>query len=128
MASQAQLNRARPLRLTTAAIAAAPTDGTTDPVRIMSPRTPTGLRTTGLALGLKAPTNVTAATAVAAGFGVVLWLFNPITKAWFSCSTASINYGEAWVTFDFNASGIYIQVTAATVAVAGSIDFHPWEQ
>lgn len=124
---QALLNRAPPQRLGTAAIAAAPTDGTTLPHRQMSPVTPTGMTTTGLAIGLKAP-SAGSATAIAAGFTVSLWLLNPVTLAWFSSSSASLNYGEAWVTFDFNASGLYYQVAAASVAVAGNIDFHVWEQ
>lgn len=124
---QASINRAPPQRLATAAIAAAPTDGTTLPHRIMSATTATGLQTTGLAIGLKAP-SVGSATAVAAGFSVVVWILNPVTLAWFSCLAASIPYGECWVTFDFNASAIFYQVTAASVAGAGDIDFHVWEQ
>lgn len=126
-ASQAELNRGVPLRLGTAAIAADPVDGTTVPHMIMSPLTVTGLQTTGLFLGLKAPT-VNPATAVAAGFAVVVWIQNPLTGAWFACSSASIPYGQPWGTFDFNASNLYFQVTAASVAVAGDIDFHAWEQ
>jgi hypothetical protein len=124
---QALLNRAAPLRLTTAGIAAAPTDGTTLPHMQMSAQTPTGMTTTGLALGLKAPT-VGSATAVAGGFTVSVWLVNPVTLAWFASASAVIDFSQVFVTFDFNASGVYFQVAAASVAVAGSIDFHAWEQ
>jgi hypothetical protein len=124
---QPLLNRAPPQRLSTGAIAAAPTDGTTLPHRQMSAVTPTGMTTTGLAIGLEAPT-VGAATAIAGGFTVTIWLLNPVTLAWFSSSSAAIGFGEAFCTFDFNASGIYYQVAAASVAAAGLIDFHVWEQ
>jgi hypothetical protein len=128
-ASQAQLNRGRILRLATANIAAAPTDGVagTSPHYRMSAQTPTELQTTGLFLGLKAPTSGSA-TAIAAGFSVVVYLLNPVTRAWFSTSTTSVVYGAAFVTFDFNASSLYFQVTAGSVSVAGDIDFHLWEQ
>jgi hypothetical protein len=126
-ASQAEIGRGVPLRLGTAAIAADPVDGTTVPHMIMSRTTPTSLETTGLFLGLKAPT-VNPATAIAAGFTVSVWLQNPITGAWFACASAAIAYGQAFGTFDFDASNLYFQVAAASVAVGGDIDFHCWEQ
>jgi hypothetical protein len=126
-ATQAKINRAVPLRLGTAAIAADPVDGTTAPHMIMSPFTSTGMMTTGLALGLKAPT-ASSATAIAAGFTVSIWIQNPLTGAWFACASAVIPYGQPWGTFDFNASNVYFQVAAASVSVAGDIDFHAWEQ
>lgn len=126
-ASQSKLNRAKILRLATTNIASAPLDASNGPTYKMSPQTPTGLTTTGLALGLKAP-NASPATAVAAGFSVVVWVINPVTLAWFSNSTAVIPFGQLFVTFDFNASGLYFQVLAASVAVDGNIDFHLWEQ
>jgi hypothetical protein len=124
---QAELSRAAILRLATADIAAAPTDGVASIHRTMSPRTPTGQRTTGLAVGIKAPT-VGAAVAVAGGFSLVAWVFNPVTSAWFACSAASIAFNEFWVSFDFNASSLYLQVEAASVATPGLLDFHLWEQ
>jgi hypothetical protein len=126
-ASQAEITRAVPLRLGTAAVAADPVDGETLPHWVMSPWTTTGLQTTGLAIGLKAPA-VNPATAVAAGFSVVLWIWNPLTGAWFACATAVIPYGQPFGTFDFNASGIYLQIAAASVAAAGDVDVHAWEQ
>jgi hypothetical protein len=126
-ASQAELNRAPIQRLATTAIAAAPTDGTTLPHRIMSPRTVTLHKTTGFALGLKAPSSGSA-TAVAAGFSVVIWIYNPVSRAWFACAATDIGYNQAFVTFDFNASGLYFQVAAASVTLDGNIDFHCWEQ
>jgi hypothetical protein len=124
---QGELNRAAILRLDTAVVAAAPTDGVATVHRTMSPRTPTNHRTTGLAIGLKAPTSG-AAVAVAAGFSVVVWILNPVTAAWFACAAAAIKYGEAWVSFDFNASAIYLQIEAASVATPGLIDLHIWGQ
>lgn len=124
---QALVNRARIFRLGTAAIASAPTDGTTQPHYAMFSVTQTGLATTGLAVGLKAPT-VNPATAISAGFTVTLWLLNPVTLAWFSSASSSIPFGQAWVTFDFNASFLFFQIAAASVSVAGDVDFHVWEQ
>lgn len=126
-AQQASLTRARPLRLGTAAIAAAPVDGTTAPQREMSAINANGFPTTGLGLGLKAPT-VGAAVPIAAGFSVVIWLYNPLTAMWFASSAAAIGFDQAWVTFDFNASALYFQILVASVSVAGDVDFHPWEQ
>jgi hypothetical protein len=126
-ATQAKINRAVPLRLGTAAIAADPVDGTTPPHMIMSPFTSTGMMTTGLAVGLKAP-SAAAATAIAAGFTLVIWIQNPLTGAWFACTPAVIPFGQPWGTFDFNASNLYFQVAAASVAVAGDVDIHAWEQ
>lgn len=125
MSDQADVSRGRVLRLSTAAVTAAPTDGTTDPAMVMSSRTPTGLETTGLWIGLKAPT-AGSATAGAGGFTVTVYVRNPTTGAWFSCSSTSMAYGQAFVTFDFNASELYFQIT--NVAVAGNVDVHVWEQ
>ena len=126
-ASQAELNRAPIQRLGTAAIAAAPTDGTTIPHRIMAPWTTTGHKTTGFAIGLKAPA-AGSAVAVAAGFSVIVWIYNPVARSWFACDPVSVDYNEAFVTFDFNASGLYFQIAATSVFTAGNIDFHCWEQ
>ncbi len=124
---QAKINRGKPLLLATASIAAAPTDGTTQPHLKMSPKSPTGLSTTGFFLGLKAPGSG-AATAIAAGFSLVVWVVNPVGLRWFSTSTTVISYNQAFVTFDFNPSGLYFQITAASVAGAGNVYVHTWEQ
>jgi len=129
MSSQAELGRGRPVRLATANVAAAPTDGVDATHLIMSPRTPTQMLSTGVFLGLKAPTDVTAATAVAAGFTLTVWVANPVTFAWFAMQAITgLAYSQAYVTFDLDASCLYFQIAAATVSVAGSIDFHVWEQ
>jgi hypothetical protein len=125
-ATQALLSRGPILRLGTAATAAAPVDGVTLPHYTMSPTTPTGLQTTGLALGLKAPTVSPAATGSA--FSIILWILNPVTRAWFAAAAASIAFDEAFISFDFNACALYFQIEAASVSGAGDIDLHLWEQ
>lgn len=127
MAQQSLIQRSPIYRLSTAAIAAAPTDGTTQPHVIMSPETPTGLQTTGLELGLKAP-SAGAAVAVAAGFSVVCWVWNPLNGSWFSMAAVDVPYGQLFVSFDLDAHALYFQVTAASVATPGDIDFHVAEQ
>jgi len=128
-ATQAALTRARPFRLSTATIAAAPTDGSAGTAAhiILSPVTTTGLETTGIFLGLKAPSSGSA-TAVAAGFTVIPWFLNPVTFAWFAGASAAIAYNQAFTTFDIDAVGIYFQIDAASVSVNGNIDFHVAEQ
>lgn len=128
--AQVKVNRQRIFRWLAANIAAAPTDGAqnTNGQYNMSPKTTTGLITTGILLGLKAPTNVTAATAVAAGFSVIMWVLNPVTLAWFAATPVSVPYNQAFTTFDLDASTLYFQVDPASVSVAGSIDFHLTEQ
>lgn len=130
--AQADLNRSRPFRRSTAAIAAAPVDGSeaadgTPPDIVMSAQTPTGLKTTGFFVGLKAP-GAGAAVANAPGFSLVVWIRSPTTRSWFSCATVTINYNEADVTFDFNASELYFQILAASVNTNGNVYFHVWEQ
>jgi len=127
VATQAALVRARPFRLTTTNINAAPVDGTTQAHFVMAPLSTTGLQTTGVMLGLKAPT-VNPATAVAAGFSVIMWILNPVTRAWFAASAVSVPYNTAFVTFDLDASALYFQIDVASVSVAGDIDFHVSEQ
>lgn len=121
---QPRLTRGRIVRLGTAAIANAPNDGGTNPHLIMSPKTPTGVVTTGIAIGLKAA----GAEAVASGFLVTVWVLQPIYGYWFKCAPVALQYDEFADSFDINPAGLYFQVTAASVAVAGSIDFHCMEQ
>jgi hypothetical protein len=125
MATQALLSRGTIVRLDTGVIAAAPVDGVTLPHYTMSPTTSTGQRTTGLALGIKAPT---VGAAVSAAFTVVLWIQNPVTRAWFSAAAEDIAYDEAFGSFDFNAAALYFQVDVASVTTPGLIDLHLWEQ
>lgn len=126
MSQQADLNRGVPFRLASANVSAQPTDGVTQPHVTMSPIGATNLLTTGLFFGFKAPTNVTAATAGAGGFTVVIWIANMVTLSWFSSSSVSVSYDQAFSTFDFNAAALFFQVT--NVSVAGSIDVHLIEQ
>lgn len=127
MALQPEIIRGRIARLTTGNVAAAPADGVTQPALTLGPKTSTGLETTGFALGLKAPT-AGAATAIAAGFSVVVWYANPVTLAWFAGASTSIPYDQLFTTFDVDAAAIYFQIAAASVSVAGDVDFHIFEQ
>ncbi len=130
--TQSDLVRGRVLRLVVGGGGAgdhntAPTDGTTAPDLVMSPVTPTGLKTTGLSFGFKAPTAGTPAAAVApaGGFTVVVWVRNPVTRAWFSCSSITVDYGQLFGTFDLDACELYFQISGQTSD--GGIDLHAME-
>lgn len=125
MADQAELLAARPIRLATTTVSAAPTDGTTDPHVVLSPVAPSGLRTTGFFFGLKAPTasGVTAAVAAAGDFTVTVWIRDPVTKFWFSArARTGVAYGQAYMTFDLDACEIYFQI--GNIGTNGSVDIH----
>jgi hypothetical protein len=124
-ATQALLSRGTIVRLDTGVIAAAPVDGVTQPHYTMSPTTPTGQKTTGLALGIKAPT---VGAAASTAFNVILWIQNPVTRAWFSAAAESIGFNEAFGSFDFNAASLYFQIDVASVTTPGLVDLHLWEQ
>lgn len=124
--SQAELVKGSPIIIGTAAHAAAPVDGTTEPDFVMSPRSPTGLPATGFAFGLKAP-SAGSAVATAPGFTVTVWVRNPATKNWFSFAPRTgINYRDLMGTFDIDAAEIYFQVTSVTTP--GNIYFEHWSQ
>lgn len=133
MAKQANITRGRPLLLATNDIVGAPGNGyespqDADPLQtphhIMSPRTATNMRTTGIIIGLTSPSGaVVPATANAGGFELVLWVANPTGWFWQRCTSVFLNYRDASVTFDINAFPLYVQITATSVAVAGSIIF-----
>lgn len=123
---QADINRGIPFRIATANVGAQPTDGVTLPHVVMSPVGATSLLTTGILFGFKAPTDGTSATAGAGGFTVVIWVANATLLAWFSSSSVSVSFDQAFSTFDFNASALFFQVT--NVNVAGNIDVHLIEQ
>lgn len=129
---QAQISRGRPLVLATGDIAAEPTDGLTSgtgatpvtaPHHVMSPRASVGMKTTGIVIGLKIPALSTAAP-VAAGFELFLWVANPVTWSWFRTTPVRLQDRDATVTYDINAFPVYIQISAASVAAAGNLEFH----
>jgi hypothetical protein len=126
MATQALLSRGRIVRLTTAAAAAAPVDGVTAPHFTMSPITATGLQTTGLALGLKAPT--VGAAASTGSFSIIAWIMNPLTMSWFAFAAEDIDFSQGFVSFDIDAAALYFQIVASSVGTPGSVDLHLWEQ
>jgi hypothetical protein len=134
-ARQAKLSLGRPLELQTANIAAEPQDGyadsfgpdpLTDPHHIISPRTSTGMYTTGIMIGLTA--GLGHATPVAGGFELVLWVANPVGYFWYRSTSVFLQSRDAAVTFDIDAFPIYLQIVASSVAVAGSIRFNLMEQ
>jgi len=104
-----------------ARIAAPPTGGLPD--FTMSPVAVSKMPTTGLALMLQAPTSagVIAATPNAGGFGFFVWVRDPATGLWASFAEVTIAYQQLFVTFDIDASDLFFQLDAATVAVAGFI-------
>jgi hypothetical protein len=125
--AQSNLTRLKIFRIATATNAAAPVDGTTQPTITLSPLAPTGLATTGILMGLKAPTT-SPATPVAAGFSVVPWIRNPMTGDWFAGDTVSMPYGAAFSSFDFDACDLYFQFLAAGTAADGNVEIHISEQ
>lgn len=120
----------RAVRIQTATHAAAPTDGAggTSPDIVTSPVTPGGLPMTGLMLLLKAPTFGAAATSVAAGFQVVIWIRNPITYQWGATAQFQTPVDTWFSTFDFDGGELYFQIVAASVTGAGGIDISVVEQ
>lgn len=127
---QAQVVAARVLRVSSATVASAPTDGTpttdgTEPHITLSPWAATGINTTGFTFGMKAP-SAGSAVADTGGFSVTPWVRNPVTKRWFSGKTVSIGYGEAWVCWGVDAVELYFQI--ANVLTPGNIDLEIAEQ
>jgi len=131
MAQQSELSRARIVRIATVDAAADPIDGPpgvgTEPQFFMSPVTPTGLRTTGLALSCSAP-GTNAAAAIAAGFSVSAWVLNPYGRSWFKGGTIDMGYRQMFSSFDLNACAVFLQIAAASVVTPGDVYFHFWEQ
>lgn len=133
---QARISRGRPLLLATTDIDGAPDNGYESPQdatplqtphHVMSPLTVTGLRTTGLQIGLTQP-SAGPATANAGGFGLIVWVANPTGYFWQRTTTCFLDYRFASVIFDINAFPIYLQVDPTTVAVNGNILFTILEQ
>lgn len=121
MTQQTEITAARPRRFNSVDTAEAPVDDVTEPMFTGSPLAPTGQRTTGFLIILKAPTTGSA-TAPADGFTVTPWIRDPTTKVWGSGVSYQIPYGQAWVCGDVGASELYFQIADATVD--GEIDVH----
>jgi hypothetical protein len=100
--------------------------GGAEPTFVMSPETPTGQQTTGFLIFLKEPTTGTAAVPTAGGFTVTIWVRNPITYSWAAGAPVVMDYDQAFVTGDLDASEIYVQITGATTQ--GTILVHFAEQ
>jgi hypothetical protein len=131
---QARISKGRRLRLSTAAIAAEPSDGysgsflsgnpLTTPHHIMSPRTATRMMTTGIVIGLDAGiVQAPAAVPTSGGFRLVLWIANPTGYRWYRTTAVFMSDRDASVTYDINAFPLYIQIDATSVSVNGNIDF-----
>ena len=125
--TQTDLSTGRAIRRSTAAAAAAPTDKVTTPDYVMSPNVAVGLKTTGLLLLLKAP-SAGAAVPVAGGFSLILWLQNPVTGSWGAASPITIDFGQWFVTFDFDAAALYFQIDATSVGTPGNVYIEVMEQ
>lgn len=134
-ARQAKISSGRPLLLATAAIAAEPVDGLgspagavplTLPQHMMSPRTRTGMKTTGIVIGLSAGLGM-AAPVVATGFKLILWIANPVGWVWFRTTPVFLYDRDASVTYDINAFPLYLQIDATSVLTPGNIEFHMME-
>ncbi len=78
--------------------------------------------TTGLILGLNDSGGVPAP--VAPGFQCVLWIADSAGYYWFRSTPVVLNNRDCSVTYDINAFAVYVQVLAASVAVAGNFEFH----
>lgn len=127
MADQPRISTGRQFLIDTAVNAAAPTNGITLPTFRCSPEAGPGLTTTGLVFGLTQP-GAGGATPNAGGFSLIWWIQNPATGNWFSMAAQLVDYRQAFVSFDFDASALYLQIDAATVAVNGNILLEPMEQ
>lgn len=124
--AQAELSKGRPLSIDTATHDDAPVDGTTEPDMTMSPRSPTGLPTAGLAFGVFEPTD-DAAIATAPGFTVTVWVRNPATKHWFAFEPRTgVNFRDLMGTFDIDAAEIYFQFES--VDTDGLVVLEHWSQ
>lgn len=136
-AKQAKISRGRPLMLNTANIDGEPDNGYESPAdalplqlphHVMSPRVLPGFPTTGLIIGLTQPSGaIVPATAVAAGFELVVWLGNPTGWFWHRCDAVTLDYRDAAI-YCFDAFPIYLQIVPASVAVPGDIIFTITEQ
>jgi hypothetical protein len=100
--------------------------GGAEPTFVMSPETPTGQQTTGFLIFLKEPTTGTAAVPTSGGFTVTIWVRNPITYSWAAGASVVMDYDQAFVTGDLDASEIYVQIQGATTQ--GTILVHFAEQ
>ncbi len=127
MPIQADKSSGKATRITTAANAGEP-DETTVPSMTLGPQAGAGLSTTGLVFSLQRPATVTAAEPNTGGFGVTIWIRNPVTLSWASGETNTVDYRQAFDCFEFNASDLYFQIAAATVGTPGAIIVESMEQ
>lgn len=127
MADQAEVAGFRVVRLASASVGSAPTDGAagTVPQLTMSPIARGGMPCTGLAVMLKAPSSGSA-TAGAGGFTVTPYMRDPVSYRWGSMESFSAAYGQLFTSFAFNPGELYFQI--ANVSGAGDIDLHYAEQ
>lgn len=124
------------LRTNIDGITIAPTQGSgvfsgSAPHLTMSPVTSTGLQTMGAQFAIHLPLGgvKTAAIPVATGFVVTVWVRNSINYTWKKMAPVTFAVGGVadndvmFITEDLDASELYFQVAAASVAVDGFIDF-----
>jgi hypothetical protein len=127
MSTRAGAARERMFELLTPDVVDAPVRAT-PPHFNVSPRTPTGAPTQGIALTFIAPQGAAAvgsgegasggASGPGGGFQVTLWRAVPITGGWASLApfTTNVVYGEQYVIEDISGAwGIYVQIGGVTV-------------
>jgi hypothetical protein len=127
MTTQIDLSSGRQIAIDTTTNAAAPTDGATAPTIILGPQSTTGLKTTGILMWLRQPGSG-GAVPTAGGFDVTLWVQNPATGSWASGDTTTIDYRQAFDTFEFDAIPLYFQIGASSVGTPGTIWLEVLEQ
>jgi hypothetical protein len=117
-------------RIGTAASAAAPTDGVTDPHYTLSNRTPWGSFTNGFLWAVHLPTAPAGTAAVPNGsLSIVIWVRNPVTRRWMNYTVLTgIDAREANVTYDTGPTELYFQVVASTITTDGTLDIEVLEQ
>lgn len=78
----------------------------------IGPKAPNGLPTTGFTFSLY---NIGGATAVAPGFTVQIWVWNPVAQRWQSFAPkTSVNYDELYESYDVDGGcELYFAITNA---------------
>lgn len=92
----------------------------TAPLHIMSPRTRQGTDTAGIIIGFDQGLSSPQVT----GMGLWLWIADPNGYLWFRSEEVFMNDRDAIVTYDIDASPLYIQVDQTTIVGEGACTFH----
>lgn len=102
--------------------------GGTPPDIVMSPKTISGLPTTGLLLVWQG-TEAGVITPIVAGLNITVYIRDPATWRWSSCAQiTAMQLGALYTTFDFDACELYFVIDPASIAVGGKLDVGIAEQ